>query len=101
MVRQQYNIVWTVNAQKQIKQIFEHIEQESPKNAVRVVEDIVLAVYQSIDNPEIYPSDKYKLDNDGSYRAFERHRYRISYRFSNNIVRVLRVRHTSMKPLKF
>ncbi|MBS1566856.1 MAG: type II toxin-antitoxin system RelE/ParE family toxin, partial [Bacteroidetes bacterium] len=45
--------------------------------------------------------DKYKTNNDGSYRAFEKHRYRIVYRFGNNIIRVLRVRHTSREPLNY
>jgi hypothetical protein len=30
-------------------------------------------------NAEMYPPDKYKYDNKGNYRAFELHRYRISY----------------------
>jgi len=29
-------------------------------------------------NPEIHSPDKYKQNNDGSYRAFELHRYRIA-----------------------
>jgi len=33
-------------------------------------------------NPEIYGPDKYKTDNDSSYRAFEKHHYRVAYRFS-------------------
>jgi plasmid stabilization system protein ParE len=64
------------------------------------VQGIVNAVYKAINNPEIYNPDKFKTGNDGSYRAFEKHRYRITYRYKNNIIRVLDVRHTSMKPLK-
>ena len=49
-------------------------------------------------NPEIYGRDKYKINNDGSYRAFEIHRYRIAYRVSGNTIRVLRIKHTKMEP---
>ncbi|MBA4140345.1 MAG: type II toxin-antitoxin system RelE/ParE family toxin [Segetibacter sp.] len=71
---------------------------KTPKNAIKVTEDIYEAVNKAISNPEIYGPDKYKMDNDGSYRAFEKHRYRISYRFIKEVILVLRVRHTSRNP---
>jgi len=52
-------------------------------------------------NPEFYGSDKYKKENDGSYRAFEKHHYRINYRFTDNVIRVLRVRHTGREPKEY
>jgi plasmid stabilization system protein ParE len=66
-----------------------------------VVDDIVSAVNKVISNPEVYPPDKYKDNNDGSYRAFEKHHYRIVYRFNDNTIRVLRIRHTSMEPKEY
>ena len=67
----------------------------------KVVEDIAAAVNKAMTNPEFYSPDKYKINNDDSYRAFEKHRYRIVYRFTKNIIRVLRVRHTTMEPKPF
>src|SRR5260221_11934982 len=101
MVEKRYEVVWTKRSQKQMKQAFKHISKDSPKNAAKVIEEIAEAVHKAISNPEIYGPDKYKTDNDGSYRALEKHRYRISYRFSKNTLRVLRVRHTSMEPLEY
>jgi plasmid stabilization system protein ParE len=98
MVEKGYLVVWTKRSQLQMKHAFDHISKDSPKNATKVIEDIVKAVHKAISNPEIYGPDKYKIDNDGSYRALEKHRYRVSYRFSNTTIRVLRVRHTSMEP---
>lgn len=49
-------------------------------------------------NPHKFPKDKYKLANDGSYRAFEKHTYRIAYRILEFEIRILRVRHTGMEP---
>ncbi|MEJ7827568.1 MAG: type II toxin-antitoxin system RelE/ParE family toxin [Segetibacter sp.] len=101
MVNEKYSIVWTKSSQQQLKHAFNYISEDSPKNAHKVIEDIYAAVNKAISNPEIYGPDKYKMNNDGSYRAFEKHRYRISYRFTNSIILVLRVRHTSRNPKSY
>lgn len=101
MVEKLYRIVWTMISQKQMKQAYKHISKDSPRNAAKVIEEIAAAVHKAISNPEIYGPDKYKSNNDGSYRALEKHHYRIAYRFSKNTIRVLRVRHTSMEPSEY
>jgi plasmid stabilization system protein ParE len=84
-----------------MRQVFKYISKDSPKNASKVIQEIADAVHKAVPNPEIYGPDKNKSENDGSYRAFEKHHYRVAYRFSKNIIRVLRVRHTSMEPLEY
>ncbi|KAA5535163.1 type II toxin-antitoxin system RelE/ParE family toxin [Taibaiella lutea] len=79
----------------------DYISKDSTQNAAKVLEDIYFAMKKAVTNPEIYNSDKFKINNDGSYRSFEKHHYRISYRFKGNIIRVLRVRHTSMEPKSY
>lgn len=101
MEGKQYEVVWTKLSEKQMKHLYDYISNDSIKNAGVVLNDITAAVNKAINNPEIYNADKYKINNDGSYRAFEKHHYRISYRFTKNIIRVLRVRHTSMKPKSY
>ena len=101
MVAKGYEVVWTKRSQKQMRQVFKHISKDSPKNASKVILEIAEAVQKADSNPEIYGPDKYKNNNDGSFRAFEKHHYRIAYRFSKNIIRVLRVRHTSMEPIEY
>jgi plasmid stabilization system protein ParE len=98
MVNPHFEVVWTKQAEKQLFQAYTHISKDSTQNAQKVLEDLTTTVYKAVGNPEFHGPDKYKIDNDGSYRAFEKHRYRISYRFSKNIIRVLRVRHTTMDP---
>ena len=90
MVKKRYQVVWTKHSQQHMKHAFEYISKDSVQNAAKVLEDIVMAVNKAVSNPEIYGPDKYKQNNDGSYRAFEKHHYRIAYRFSHNIIRVLR-----------
>ena len=101
MVEKVYQVVWTNRARKNLKQVYDYIREDSPQNAYKVVEAISTAVYKAIKNPEVYRPDKYKINNDGSYRAFEKHRYRVVYRFNKDTIRVLRVRHTSQEPLKY
>jgi plasmid stabilization system protein ParE len=101
MVDKKIKVVWTKRSQNQMKDAFDYIGKDSHQNAVKVLEDIVSAVNKATKNPEFYNPDKYKKNNDGSYRSFEKHRYRIAYRFTGNTIRVLRVRHTSMEPKEY
>ena len=91
-------VVWTEDSEQHMRDAFEYISEDSPKNALKVIEDIIEAVNKTIKNPEVYAADKYRIDNDGSYRALEKHHYRVTYRIEDNTIRILRVRHTSREP---
>jgi len=67
-------------------------------NALKVADDIIGILKLTAINPEMHPLDRYKIFNDGSYRAFEKHHYRIVYRFINNKIKVLTIRYTSRNP---
>jgi plasmid stabilization system protein ParE len=101
MVAENYSLVWTKRSSNQMAAVYKYISEDSPKNALKVINDIVSAVEKAIRNPGFYPPDKYKKNNNGSYRALEKHHYRIVYRFSKNVIRVLRVRHTKMEPKQY
>jgi plasmid stabilization system protein ParE len=98
MERRRYRLVWTKQSQQHMRAAYKFISQDSAQNAAKVLDDIVTATEKAISNPGFYGPDKYKADNDGSYRAFEKHHYRIVYRCTKNTIRVLRVRHTKMEP---
>ncbi|MHB1178098.1 MAG: type II toxin-antitoxin system RelE/ParE family toxin [Daejeonella sp.] len=53
------------------------------------------------EHPEKHPLDKFKKNNDGTWRAFEKYHYRISYRITPKEIRVVRLRHTSKSPLNY
>ncbi len=89
-------MVWTRRSQQDMRAIYKYISIDSLQNARKIVKEIVAATEKAITNP-----DKFKLNNDGSYRAFEKHRYRIAYRYQNSIIRVLRVRHTKLEPKNY
>lgn len=74
------------------------IHSDSPKNAENFAIDIIKKIEELKSDPARYPPDKFKRDNDGSYRAFELHHYRIAYRILTQEIRIIRLRHTSMEP---
>lgn len=82
-------VVWSIEATIQLKAAYNYIAKDSIKNAGKVRNDIVEIVKGLPSNPEVYPPDKYKINNDGSYHAFEKHRYRISYHILEEEIRIL------------
>ena len=89
-------VKWSKPALHQLDKALDFIiENGFISYAAELEESIISRIDNLIDNYTIYPSDKYKKDNDGSYRAFEKYHYRITYRASKNVIRILWVRHTS------
>ena len=93
MVVHFYKVVIDDDALFQLKQACNYIKQDSLKNSIQVKTDILSACKALATLPYRYSADKFKLDNDGSYRAFTLHRYRISYRVLVSEVIILRIRH--------
>lgn len=91
-------IRWSKIAELQLRKIYNFIKEDSPANAAKVVTGLIelsesLAVY-----PGRFPADKYKINNDGTYRAVELYHYRLSYRVMEKEIVILRLRHTAMSP---
>jgi plasmid stabilization system protein ParE len=77
-------IIWSKVAAKQFEVAIKYIAADSIQNAEKVRKEILEKIERLILHPEIYSPDRYKTNNDGSYRAFELHRYRIAYRVLEN-----------------
>lgn len=75
-----------------------YIAESSIQNAEKVGTEIISQIEELPAHPEKYPLDKYKQENDGNYRSFESHRLRVAYYVGTEIIRILRVRHTSREP---
>jgi len=93
--------LWSRAAERQLKKAFLYIRKDSYQNAVKVRHDIVMMSESLSVNPERFPPDKFKLNNDGSYRAFELHRHRISFVILKEGILIVRLRHTAMSPLVY
>lgn len=93
--------VWTPQAITELKKAFEYISEDSPQNAKKVINELTALADKLAEQAEMFPPDKYKKGNDGSWRAFEKYHYRISYRITKKYIRIIRMRHTSRSPLQY
>jgi plasmid stabilization system protein ParE len=90
--------VWTPGAEAQLLKAYLFILKDSPQNAQKVKDQIIDLSIQLAQNPERFPLDKYRRNNDGSFRALEIYRYRVSYRVQKDYILIVRLRHTGMTP---
>jgi len=92
---------WSNEAKRQLKSLYNYIKKDWVKNASKVRNDLTAITRKLPLYPEIYSLDKYKTNNDSSYRAFEKHHYHVAYRVTATEILILRIRHTSMEPLTY
>jgi plasmid stabilization system protein ParE len=95
-------IKWNKRAIQQLLDAIRFIEENGFYSYAEELEKEILSRIRNIpQNPAIYPIDKYRKNNDGSYHAFEVDQYRVSYRNKKNEIRIVRIRHTSRRPIKY
>lgn len=95
-------IKWNKTAIQQLLDAVRFIEEHGFHSYAEQLESEILSRIRHLpSNPEIYPIDKYRKNNNGSYHAFEVDQYRISYRNNKDEIRIVRVRHTSRRPSKY
>ncbi len=85
----------------QLKEAYDYIRQNSPQSARKIISKITLSIGELSKHPEKYPPDKYRLDRDVSFRAYEIERFRIAYHLSPPHIQIIRIRHTSREPLLY
>ncbi|HEY5370199.1 MAG TPA: type II toxin-antitoxin system RelE/ParE family toxin [Hanamia sp.] len=101
MVGKKRKVTIDNEAKKSLRDAYAYIRKDSVQNADKVKETILVSIKELIKNPELHNPDKYRIGNDGSYRAYEIYKYRITYYSSSTEIRVIRIRHTKMNPLKY
>jgi plasmid stabilization system protein ParE len=94
-------VVWSDSAKSELKKAFKYIALDSLQNAEMVRDSLIDLTIELAENPEKYPLDKFKKGNDGNWRAFEKHHYRVSYHIVKHQIRIVRLRHTSKSPLAY
>jgi addiction module RelE/StbE family toxin len=95
------DIVIDNEVKAQLKEAYDYIRQDSPQNARKIISKITSSISELSKNPEKYPPDKYRLDRDISFRAYEIERFRIAYHISPLHIQIIRIRHTSREPLSY
>ena len=93
-------VVWSKNGSIQLKESLKDLRKKSPKSALKVKAEILKTSRELSKNPEIYSLDRFKRNNDGSIRAFEKYSYRVTYQVEKTRVVILRVRHAKREPLE-
>lgn len=91
-------VSWDKSAFLSLQKAFEHIRKDSLSNAEKVRVTILKIIRGLPDNPERFPPDKFKENNKGNYRSFEKYSYRVAYRFSKKEIKILRIRHVRQEP---
>ena len=99
MIKKKRSIQWDDEAKLYFKQTIQYIRQESPQGAVIVKRAILEHVAVLKNDAGIYEADRFKIDNDGSYRAVTVYSYRITYKITHSQILILRLRHTSQDPV--
>lgn len=93
-----FEIVWSKRSLTQLKEIYDFIYQDSPAGAKKVI----LSIYKRINSLEknalIFEADRFKKNNDGTYRSTFIYKYRIVYRITNEKIIILKIMHTSRLP---
>ncbi len=101
MVKKTLKLVIDDEAKAQLREAYKYIKKDPLQNADKVRRGIVASFHAVLQNIELHAPDKYKNDNDGSYRAYEIFHYRISYHVSKTQITIVRIRHTKMNPLMY
>lgn len=94
-------IVWNKWASIYFKKEYERVKAESYTNAEKVRTGIVRIADSLSVHPEKYPPDKFKRNNPGNYRAFEKYSYRIAYKHTPKEIRIIRMRHVKQEPKEY
>jgi plasmid stabilization system protein ParE len=93
--------IWSKTAMSELRKAYHYIQLDSIQNAEIVRDEIIDITIALPRHPEKYPLDKFKKNNDGTWRAFEKYHYRVSCRVTPQAIRIVRLRHTSRSPLTF
>ncbi len=102
MVNRKLKVVIDNEAKQSLWEAYRYIKKDSLQNAHKVRAKILATIKALPKNSQRHNPDKYRIKNeDGLYRAYEVYKYRITYHVSQTEVRVLRIRHTKMNPLKY
>jgi plasmid stabilization system protein ParE len=94
-------ILWDKQALHYFHDAIKYIRKDSPQNADKVKREVLEKINELSKRPEIHNPDKYKVNNNGSYRAFELHRLRVGYLVKENEIIIARIRNTKQEPLDY
>ena len=95
-------IIWTKTSENQLEAIYFYLLEETKSFTIpdKIIDSIVNSVEILKTNWEIYETDEMRIPINENYNAIEKSNYRVSYKITNEIIYIIRVRHTG-RNLKF
>jgi plasmid stabilization system protein ParE len=94
-------IVWDKEAILQLQEAYEYLKEHSLRFANRIRKTLKIKIQELSKHPEIYNLDRYKINNDGTIRAFEVYSYRVTYKVKESEIIIARIRHSSREPIEY
>jgi len=101
MVKKSLPIVWDKSAYLSLQSIFDYIRRDSQLNAEKVRRGVLNTILNLSKYSENYPPDRFKKDNNGNYRAFEKFSVRVAYKITEREIKILRIRHVKQEPKRY
>ncbi len=95
-------IKWNKTALKNLISALEFFEENDAESYSKKFEKELLTKIKNL--PQTYQQynlDKFRFQNDGSYRVLFSNSYRVSFRITEKEIRILRIRHGSRKPIYY
>jgi plasmid stabilization system protein ParE len=89
---------WTKRAEKDLFSNIAYIAEQSPKNAMKVANDILEFVETLKDYPYKYPKEKFYYREN--IRFAIKYRFKIVYRVEKKSIIIMRLFHTKQNPNK-
>ncbi len=100
MRKNSFEVFWSRDAEENLKSIYEHIKEDSQKNADKVVADIISLSKSLNFSPFRYQECAELPTKTNIYRKLTSRPYKIIYRVKANRVEILSVFHSSQNPKK-
>ena len=100
-MEKQLKVVWSKTAQKALEKHYNYIKQDSLLSAEKVKSEILSIAKSLAKAPTRYPLDKYRINNEGDIRAFEKYSLRVAYQVKEKQIIIVRLRHIKRSPLDY
>lgn len=94
-------VIWDIEAVLQLEAQLDYIKLESIQQAEKVREKILSKTADLSIFSKRHPKGKYKSENDGTYRTFEIYNFRISYRITDEHIRIVGLRSVHQNPQNY
>jgi plasmid stabilization system protein ParE len=99
VVNKKLPVRWDEEAAMNLKTIYKYIKKESPKEAEKVKNELIMLAGSLTNNPEKHPKEPI-LENQENFRFISKWSYKIIYEITNHEVIIALIYHTSQYPGK-